>query len=349
VFEPGTRRAVIPDAYGAFPFTLTLLAARGNDPLQPMTQPAQLTGYAVGGQVYPRWEFNNVPVVPGAQTHFVVALLPTGSRAVSPHSTIWTHAADPRTILPHPVAPPPALPAPAVFDRYQPQIAVARTVGWGEPSPYDQTTHIFYGGSFGGWHTDLMPHTPAGHWSPAFSPDGRWLAFMSDHGATRYANALFVMYADGTDMRRLSTQRYPMVYGPVFWSRDGQRVALRLPDNSYHIYRLDGVGPEAQRALPIEEWRWPNDSPDGRYRVVPCGDPADRSLAGGLFCLRDLQGREATNPFSAPPQRLVTWSPDGAWIVYDENARVYRIRPEGTDLQEMGEGTSPSWQPRPLQ
>ena len=84
--------------------TLTLLVAEKNGPLQPTTIPAQKVFYEANGQAFPRWVFNDVPVEPGQQYHFVVH----ASQSVD--SPPWTHAADPRTILPNPQVPPPCVP-----------------------------------------------------------------------------------------------------------------------------------------------------------------------------------------------------------------------------------------------
>jgi len=72
------------------------------DPLRGV-QPEKVT-YTANGQSFPRWVFNNVPVQPGQRYHFL-ALVYEG-KIQWPYATIWTHAADARTILPAPQAPP---------------------------------------------------------------------------------------------------------------------------------------------------------------------------------------------------------------------------------------------------
>ncbi len=63
----------------------------------------QKVTYTVNGQTFPRWVFNNIPVQPGKHYHFL-ALVYEG-KIQSPYSTIWSHAADPRTYLPSPQPP----------------------------------------------------------------------------------------------------------------------------------------------------------------------------------------------------------------------------------------------------
>jgi Tol biopolymer transport system component len=72
--------------------------------------------------------------------------------------------------------------------------------------------------------------------TPAFSPDGKWLAFVKDY-------ALHVSMSDGTDQRRLSGsgQRY---YWPS-WAPDGQSLAVDGDATGViqiYVIRVDGTG-----------------------------------------------------------------------------------------------------------
>jgi hypothetical protein len=68
----------------------------------------QETTYTINGQQYPRWVFNDVPVQPGQQYHFMAMLTGIQGGVVDGRQfpTIWTHAADARTYLPTPQPPP---------------------------------------------------------------------------------------------------------------------------------------------------------------------------------------------------------------------------------------------------
>ncbi len=103
IFAHGTLQSVRPD----FPFgPIVLLVAQANDPLRifPQTNapktPVEIIDTG-NGQTFPRWVFNDVPVLPGVPYHFVVQVL----GPVQTFSTVWTHAVDARTILPTPQPP----------------------------------------------------------------------------------------------------------------------------------------------------------------------------------------------------------------------------------------------------
>ena len=85
---------------------VSLLVATNNAPLQ--VSPVEGVPVPIGlegGIVYPTWQFNDISVSPGDQTHFL-ALTAGGA-----YSAPWTHAVDARTILPEPTLPPPCIPA----------------------------------------------------------------------------------------------------------------------------------------------------------------------------------------------------------------------------------------------
>jgi hypothetical protein len=107
LFQHGTRRSLAVDAAGSY--TVRLLEAEGNGPLGAVDVKTEHVTYTVGARSYPRWVFDDVPVKPGGQYNFAVSALAAGAKLVSPYSTIWTHAADPRTVLPDPPTPPPCL------------------------------------------------------------------------------------------------------------------------------------------------------------------------------------------------------------------------------------------------
>lgn len=345
VFAHGTRLAAIPDASGAYPFGLSLLRAEGNGALARVPIDAQIASYDVGGEEYPRWVFNDVPVTPGTQTHFLVSLLPAGGKAVSPHTTVWTHAADGRTILPEPTPPPACAPAPQPLSESTAHVTFIRTTCTGAaPSSC-------YGGLYardpdGDEEHHLTPHSPANYYYPAYSPDGRWLAFASDRDAQRYQMAIHVVRADGSGLGQVS-ERYSQTYGPVYWSRDGSRLALRYPgDGLYHVYTLEGEGPERVEVLPYDEWIWPNDSPDGRWRAVPCGHSGAEPLIDG-WCLLERDADE--NPFGEPWPGLspVAWSPDSERVAVGSAGSIWLVARDGSGSVRLGDGHSPTWQPRP--
>ncbi|TDE51477.1 S9 family peptidase [Nonomuraea mesophila] len=88
------------------------------------------------------------------------------------------------------------------------------------------------------------------HVAPVFSPDGRWIAFLSVRGG---APQIFVMPADGGEARQLTSLPRGVSGGPA-WSPDGRHIAFaagpqgepRDPAKPYRVtravWRVDGIG-----------------------------------------------------------------------------------------------------------
>jgi hypothetical protein len=100
--------------------------------------------------------------------------------------------------------------------------------------------------------------------SPAFSPDGEWIAFrrkeLDGVGAT-LGKQLWRMRADGSDAQPL-TQEPDFDHGPVAWSPDGRyllyhRFPLRGPDVTISVWVLDvESGQRWEVARPGQRPQW---------------------------------------------------------------------------------------------
>jgi Leucine-rich repeat (LRR) protein len=84
-----------------------------------------------------------------------------------------------------------------------------------------------------------LTHNEVGDSSPAYSPDGEWLAFHSDRDGDY---EIYVMRADGSDVRQL-THNEVVDVGPT-WSPDGTLIAFTAGEDykSYGIYAVSAAG-----------------------------------------------------------------------------------------------------------
>ena len=82
--------------------------------------------------------------------------------------------------------------------------------------------------------------------SPSWSPDGKWIAFISDRKGDNVNYEIYVMDADGGNQRRLTNNR--VHDKSPSWSSDGKRIVFSsYRDGSGEIYVMDNDGGNQQK------------------------------------------------------------------------------------------------------
>ena len=147
--------------------------------------------------------------------------------------------------------------------------------------------------------------------SPAWSPDGAWMAFESDSASFR---DLYRMRRDGSGLVRL-TDNPEGNFEPVV-SPDGRSIAFvssRDGDAEVYVMKADGSEQRRLTAFHRDDWnpRW---SPDGRtIAFLSSREGFDRIflVARDGSGIRLLNAR-ADSTLEAEP----AWSPDGTHVAY---------------------------------
>jgi TolB protein len=220
--------------------------------------------------------------------------------------------------------------------------------------------------------------------APAWSPDGRKIAFVSVRKAVRSVVQFFVINADGSGLQALTQTLSASegFYGPA-WSPDGARLVFSVNSGrpEVNVVNSDGTG-----LMRLSDGDWPAWSPDGQHIVfvfgqiyvmnadatspirlttqegtsiseivtkrMPAWSPNGTRIAylcGRLFSQICIMGADGSE------QRVLTdfgcncgsigWSPDGTRILYAGAFGIYVVKADGSSPLRLADGFSPAWSP----
>lgn len=169
---------------------------------------------------------------------------------------------------------------------------------------------------------------------PAWSPDGKKIAFSSDREGGRMQ--VFVMDADGKNAKQLSIEeqdaRVPS------WSSDGKKLAYcRRSPNGSDVMVVDAEGKNASAVSDGDAWD-PAFSPDGKQIAFV----SYRDGPGFRLYTMDADGSKVTKlttDGNALGFGYPTWSPDGKKIAFghgtDGVLEQYVVDADGKNLTKI--------------
>jgi Tol biopolymer transport system component len=154
---------------------------------------------------------------------------------------------------------------------------------------------------------------------PRWSPDGRWIAFLSDRSG-KYE--IWKVRPDGSELSQMTHEPDREVIAPV-WSPDGRKLLYQVRNVNSYVIDADRPGAEqAPQSLPgspppgFIPWDW---SPDGTLLVgwQPLGD--QRSMVVYSFTQHSYD-RFVTGVGSYP-----IWMNDNRRILFREGGKLYLL------------------------
>jgi Tol biopolymer transport system component len=167
---------------------------------------------------------------------------------------------------------------------------------------------------------------------PAFSPDGRWMAFTRNFGFS--AREIFIIPSSGGRVRQLTFDRQP-TYGAT-WTADGREIvfASNRGRGGESLWRISATGGAPQRvSATLEGGFYPSISPDGN-KLVYTQSFKDTNIYGyrgsGFARQRDL------SQWSQLPGHF---SEDGALITSSHRDDSPNISPDGKRIAFVSKRT----------
>jgi Tol biopolymer transport system component len=190
---------------------------------------------------------------------------------------------------------------------------------------------------------------PAGDGFPAWSPDGKGIAFAGPGQAPSWINS------DGTGLVTFSGERRELG-GVTAWSDDGSKLAVELapaPNGSSVLLivnrdgtagRLLGGEQSPYRNVAAVDW-----APDGKRLAVIATRDSGGVLLGVLLVIDDngvFRELGAASAYGADVS--VDWSPDGRSILYRDAAAdgwIDAVDPDTGAVRHVVKGSAPAWSP----
>ena len=149
---------------------------------------------------------------------------------------------------------------------------------------------------------------------PMFSPDGKSILFTSTRGGT---TGVWKMSREGGKPERICDG------DQAEWSPDGRAIVLRRNEQ---LFTRELAGGQEKRISP-KDWphcSGPSWSPDGQWIAFAC-----RWDAGNAVFLVPAGGGEPKTVYDKQGACEPHWSPDGKRLVYETEAHLYTIGPDG--------------------
>ncbi|MEL6641755.1 MAG: biopolymer transporter Tol [Pseudomonadota bacterium] len=183
--------------------------------------------------------------------------------------------------------------------------------------------------------------------APNWTPDGRWLIFNGDGRIWRIS-------VDGAEgPTRINTAPVENCNNDHVLAPDGQTIYLSARDGHLYACPITGGTPSRRSNEADHRYYLHGVSPDGGVlSYVGLTHVGDKTVT-----------RICTIPSAGGPDQFLTdgahpvdgpeFSADGAWIYFNSeaaarapgHAQIYRIRPDGTDLEQLTHDVRVNWFP----
>ncbi len=218
---------------------------------------------------------------------------------------------------------------------------------------YTRGGHIFVISAEGGLEVKVTGNS--GGINPAWSPDGKRLAFSSDADGK---SQIYIVNVDGSQLTRITNSSTDLAAGRLggdpIWSPDGRHIAFTVtpdtlqPTTDWDVY-VEEIASGRLTQLTDNPARngligW---SPDGT-KILFWSDRDDGKM--NIYVMND-DGSHQKQLTNAKFDNSASWSPDGKRIAFisGEDGQVYVMNADGNErsrlTENLGNTFNPIWSP----
>ncbi len=160
-----------------------------------------------------------------------------------------------------------------------------------------------------------LTDSPARDKDPNYSPDGKWVAFVSDRSGRE---EIYVVASDGAGEAQKITD-HDTLKNALAWSPNSKELAFTASDNKLRKYNFDSKQTVELAASKYGNLNAPVWSPDGKWLAYA---KADETRNSDIYLLPSAGGEERKVTFDSYSDNNPHFSPDGKklFFVRNENA-----------------------------
>ena len=203
-------------------------------------------------------------------------------------------------------------------------------------SPYGEDLYLGQPGLSG---ARLLTRTPDVESNPAWSPDGRWIAFDDDRGDV---HGIVIIDSTGGHFRLIAQPLRSFRLGG--WSFDAGSIVCSVEGADASVSQIMIVYVPSLTMLEVTS------GPGRKSHPVWSRDRTLAYVRDGALCLLHGTSDSLITTVPGAVTGHVTWSPDAQWLVFegtDSAGRtdIYRVRRDGADLVRLTAASFPGSTP----